>query len=109
MGREVSVAAIELAMSRGQTPATFRVEVVRSPAGEAAAVISLDVEPLLARREELERTVLASAAATRSVLSRIESPVREIGQLLFSALLGSGDVAGRYRASAALATERGEG
>ena len=29
--------------------------------------------------------------------------------MLFSALLGSGDVAGRYQASAALAAERGEG
>ena len=29
--------------------------------------------------------------------------------MLFTALLGSGDVAGRYRASAALASERGEG
>jgi len=103
------VAAIELAMARGQAPATFRVEVVRSPAGEAAGVISLDVEPLLARREELERTVLASAVASRAVLAQIERPIREIGQVLFSALLGSGDVAGRYRASAALAAERGEG
>lgn len=33
-----------------------------------------------------------------------EQPVREVGQLLFEALLGTGEVAGRYRASAALAT-----
>ena len=69
--------AIELAMTRGQAPGTFRVEVVCSPAGEASAVVSLDVEPLLARREELERTVLASAAATRAVLSHVATRARQ--------------------------------
>ena len=34
--------------------------------------------------------------------------VRETGQALFAALLGAGEVAGRYRASAALADERDE-
>lgn len=73
----------------------FRVEVVRSPAGEAATVVALDVEALLARREQLERAVLASAVASRAVLPQTERPIREIGQELFSALLGSDDVAGR--------------
>ena len=105
----VFVTVIELAMTPGQAVGTFRVEVVRSPAGEASAVIALDVEPLLAQREHLEQAVLASAVASRAILPQIERPVREIGQTLFSALLGSGDVAGRYRASAALAAERGQG
>jgi hypothetical protein len=34
---------------------------------------------------------------------------REAGELLFAALLGAGEVAGRYRAAAAVAAERGEG
>jgi hypothetical protein len=72
-------------------------------------VTDLDVEMLLARREQLEQTVLASAVASRAILSPSERPIREIGQLLFSALLGSAQVAGRYRASSALAAERGEG
>lgn len=100
---------IELAITPGQAAGTFRVEVVRSPAGEASVVVVLDVEPLLAQRERLEQAVLASAVVSRAILPQIERPVREIGQTLFSALLGSGDVAGRYRASAALAAERGEG
>ena len=100
---------IELAITPGQDVGTFRVEVVRSPAGEASAVVALDVEPLLAQREQLEQAVLASAVASRAILPQIERPVRQIGQTLFSALLGSGDVAGRYRASAALAAERGQG
>jgi CHAT domain-containing protein/2-oxoacid dehydrogenase-like protein with E3 subunit-binding domain/biotin-dependent enzyme len=103
------VAVIELAIVPGQAAGTFRVDVVSSPAGEASAVVFLDVEALLSRREQLELVVLASAAAGRAFLPRTERPLREIGQMLFSALLGSGDVAGRYRASAALAAERGEG
>lgn len=103
------VTIIEVAIAPGVAAGTFRVEVVQSSAGEASAVVDLDVEALLARREELEQAVLASAVASRAVLPQVERPLREIGQLLFSALLGSGDVAGRYRASAALATERGHG
>ena len=103
------VTIIELAIAPGQAAGTFRVEVVRSSAGEASAVVDLDVEALSARREQLEQAVLASAVASRAVLPGIERPLREIGQVLFSALLGSGDVAGRYRANAALAIERGQG
>jgi CHAT domain len=103
------VTEIELAIAPGQATGTFRVEVVRSPAGEAATVVALDIEALLARREQLEQAVLASAVASRAILPQTERPIREIGQELFSALLGSGDVAGRYRASAALAMERGQG
>ena len=83
------MAVIELAITRGQAERTFRVEVVRSPAGEASAVIDLDVEALLARQERLEQAVLASAVASRAILPQTERPVREIGQTLFSALLGS--------------------
>ncbi len=39
----------------------------------------------------------------------LSRPVREVGQVLFGALLGAGKVAGRYRAAAAVAAERGEG
>jgi len=102
------VTVIELAIAPGQT-GSFRVEVVRSPAGEARAEVALDVEALLARREQLEQAILASAVASRTILPQTERPLREVGQTLFTALLGSGDVAGRYRASAALASERGEG
>jgi len=87
----------------------FRVEVVRSPAGEASAVVALEVEALLARKEQLEQAILVSSVASRAILPQAERPLREVGQVLFSALLGTGDVAGCYQASAALAAERGEG
>jgi hypothetical protein len=90
----VLVAVIELAITPGQDAGTFRVEVLRSPAGEASVLVALDVEALLARREQLEQAVLASSVASRAILPQTERPVREIGQALFSALLGSGDVAG---------------
>jgi CHAT domain len=101
--------AIEVAIIPGQAAGTFRVEVIRSPAGEAFAEIALDIEALLAKREQLQQVVLASTVATRAILPQTERPLREMGQVLFSALLGSGDVAGRYRASAAVAAERGQG
>src|SRR5436305_6642136 len=87
----------------------FRAEVVASPAGEASAEVGLDVDWLLARRRLLQQAVLASAVPSRRVLPETEQPVREVGEVLFAGLLGTGEVAGRYRASAAVAAMRGEG
>jgi len=100
---------IELAIGPGEVKGTYRVEVTQSPAGEAFAAVQLDVEALLARREQLQNAVLASASGNRSMLTATERPVREAGLALFSALLGSGEVSGRYRASAALAASSGQG
>ncbi len=87
----------------------FRVEVVASPAGEASAAVELDADALLARRGLLQQAVLASAVPSRRVLPETEQPVRAVGEVLFAGLLGAGEVAGRYRAAAAVAAERGEG
>ena len=100
---------IELSIGPGRVPGTFRVEVVASPAGEASAEVELDADALLARRGLLQQAVLASAVLGRRVLSETEQPVREVGEVLFAGLLGTGEVAGRYRASAAVAALRGEG
>lgn len=100
---------IELVIVPGRAAGLFRVEVVRSPAGEASAEIELDVGALLARRAEIENAVLASGVASRGVVSLAEQPLREVGQALFTALLGSGDVTGRYRASEALAAGQEQG
>jgi hypothetical protein len=91
------VSVIEVAIAPG--PSGYRVEVVRSPAGEASAAVTFDTGALLARRTELQRAVLASAVPTRRVLDENEQCVREVGQTLFKALLGTGEVAGRYRAA----------
>ena len=103
------MSVIELAIAPGQAAGSFRVEVVRSAAGEASAEVVLDVDGLLARRQQIEHAVLASAVASRGVVTEAERPLREIGQALFTALLGSGDITGRYRASAAMAAGQEQG
>ena len=100
---------IEVAIGPGGAPGTFRVGVVASPAGEASVTVALDAESLLARRGLLQQAVLASAVPSRQVLPETEQPVREIGEVLFAGLLGTGEVAGRYRAAATVAAMRGEG
>jgi hypothetical protein len=99
------VSVIEVAIEPGAAAGRFRVQVVSSPVGEASAEAGLDVAALRGRRAELQQAVLASAVTTRGVLQE-EQRVREVGQELFAALLGTGEVAGRYRASAAVADER---
>ena len=107
--RAGAVTVIEVAVGPGGAPGAYKVEVVASPAGEASAVVELDAESLLARRGLLQQAVLASAVPSRRVLPETEQPVREVGEVLFAGLLGAGEVAGRYRAAAAVAAERGEG
>jgi hypothetical protein len=102
------VTVIEVAIGPGGTPGMFRVEVVASPAGEASAAVELDADALLARRGLLQEAVLASAGSSCRALPGTEQPVREVGQVLFAALLGAGEVGGRYRAAAAVAAERAE-
>lgn len=93
---EVTIGATEVA-------GKFRVEVVESPDGAvASAIVTLDVDGLLARRHELEEIVLASRVAPRSRASD-ESLVRHAGRTLFQALLGNADVGQRYRAALAVA------
>jgi CHAT domain len=108
-GQAVMVTVIEVAIGQGAAPTMFQVEVVASPAGEASAVVELDPGALLARRGLLQQAVLASAVSGRQVLPEAESPIREVGELLFAGLLGAGEVAGQYRAAAALAARRGQG
>jgi hypothetical protein len=103
-----NAAVIEVAIRHGRRLGTFEVEIVSSPAGEATAAVALDIDDLLARRERLQWAVLASAVARRRVLPETERPVVDIGKLLFKALLGTGEVAGRYHAAAAVAADRGQ-
>ena len=104
-----SLSVLEVAIGLSRAPGMFQVEVVASPAGEASATVELDADSLLARRGLLQQAVLASAVSTRSGVPATEQPLREAGQMLFDRLLGTGEVAGRYRATAAVAAERGEG
>jgi hypothetical protein len=99
---------VEVAIGPGGGPGRFRVQVVRSPAGEASTEVALDAAALLAARPQFEQTLLLSGITARQILTPAENAVRKTGQALFTALLGTGEVAGLYRASAALADARDE-
>ena len=99
---------IEVAIGQTSESGWFRVEVLHSAAGEAATVTPLDATGLLARHAELQEAVLASAVPVRRVLEETEERLREAGRALFTALLGSGQVAARYQASAAVAAAQGQ-
>lgn len=100
---------IEVAVSRGDKPGTYDVEVVRSAAGEASATVTFDAEGLLAQRNSWQRSLLASAVRTRRLVPEIvERPLREVGEELFAALFSSPALAGRYRACLAIAQDRDE-
>jgi CHAT domain len=100
------VTIIEVSIGPGEPAGSFRVRVLHSPAGEAQSVVQLDLDELRKRCAQLEHIVLVSASASRSAFAQAERQLREVGQILFSALLGTGEVAGRYRASAALAAKQ---
>lgn len=57
-------------------------------------------------RRELQNAVLTSSVSARRIRRGAERPAREAGDALFTALLGTGEVAGQYRASAAVAASR---
>jgi hypothetical protein len=101
------MAVIEVAIGPGGRPGEFKVEVIDSPAGRLAATASLDAGSLMARRGLLQLEVLASSTPARGV-PETEQLLRQAGQSLFAGLLGVEGIAGCYRASAALAAERGE-
>src|SRR5580698_1429574 len=102
------VRVFEVAIGRGHAAGLLRVEVVRSDAGEAVTEVGFDADGVMAGRDLLEETVLASGVAARQVLSPAEQRVRDTGEALFGALLGTEPVSGRYQASEALAAGRGE-
>jgi WD40 repeat protein len=102
------MSVIDVAIGYAVAPGRFRVQVMRSPAGEASTEVDLDVGTLLSGRGQFEQTLLVSGVAARQVLAPAERAVRETGRVLFAGLLGADEVAGRYRASTALAEEQDE-
>jgi WD40 repeat protein len=106
--RSAGVASVFEVAIGARADGKFRVEVVRSSAGEASASVALDVAGLAGQRVQVQQAVLASAIPTRRVLSAGEQVIQRVGKELFTALLGTGEVAGRYRASQAMAAERSQ-
>lgn len=102
------MSVFEVAIGYAREQGKFRVQVVDSPVGHAAADVELSVAALLAGRSSFENTLLLSSVVARRNPSDEEKIILAAGQALFTALLGSGEVGGRYRAAAAVADERGE-
>ena len=89
-------------------PDSYRVEVVQSPAGEGSATFQLEPLDVIQELDGLQQILLASSVSSRRLLGEGESRVRSVGQRLFDALFSHPAIAGIYRASSALAMERGE-
>ncbi|GAA1920332.1 hypothetical protein GCM10009775_11130 [Microbacterium aoyamense] len=100
-------ATIELEIGPGPTAGTYSVHVVDSLAGGTpSAVMTLDVEKVIATLPQLEAGILASSVSARRVMSARESIVRGIGESLFDTTF-AGRIGESYRASVAIAAERG--
>ncbi len=99
---------IELEITPGGQRGEYQVRVIRAASGgEPHGTLHLDVPRILGRRPTLENAVLASAAHARGgPVPEVERPLREAGQELFEGLF-SGPVRETYRASVAVARERG--
>jgi hypothetical protein len=106
-GVAVAETEIELEVGAAGVPGEYVVRVIHAVGGgEPQGSLCLDVDGLLARRGGLEDSVLASGAQARLGVSATEEPLRQVGQELFAALF-DGAVSSVYRASLAVARERG--
>jgi WD40 repeat protein len=101
-----SAALIEIAIGPGDSPGQFRVTAVDSAMRRASAVMRLDAGDSLNRGRRTAAQVLASMGSRGSPEG--ESSLRELGQALFTALLGDEQVRSVYRGSAANAARRQE-
>jgi len=99
---------LELDVSRTNVPGVYKVQVIESPAGEASATVPMDPSGVIDSLGDFQQTVLASSVSSRKFLSRSEERVRSVGQGLFDALFAQQPLAELYRASRAVAVERGE-
>ena len=100
---------LELEIEPGGAAGEFTVRVARSVAGgEPTERFSLDVDALLGTRAQLESVVLASSVSARRILPAAEVSVQSTGAALFEAVF-VGEVAATYRASRAVAADRGQG
>ncbi|BDZ54518.1 CHAT domain-containing protein [Agromyces marinus] len=102
-------AVLELEIGPGPEPGSYTVDVLRSVGGgQPRATMSLDLESLVDRRDDLEASVLASAVTARRVLTESEAAIRQVGRTLFESAF-TGEVRAAYRTSVAVAAERGSG
>jgi len=84
LGKGAVVASVlELDVSGAGAPGTYRVEVLQSPGGEAAATLQLRPVEMLDRLPGVQQAPLASSVPSRGPLSRGQTSVRTVGRRLF--------------------------
>ena len=99
----------DLEISDG-TGREYPVAVLRSPAGEARAIMRFPYDELALENRllTLQNALLRSGGKRRSVLSPEQQAVRDFGQALFDALF-AGEVRSRYDVSLERAQQAGKG
>ncbi|MFE6253778.1 CHAT domain-containing protein [Agromyces sp. NPDC057865] len=99
---------MELEIGPGPEPGSYVVRVLRSVGGgEPTETVRLDLDDLVDRRPHLEASVLSSSVTARRVMSDTEAAIQDVGRRLFDSAF-AGSVAGAYRTSMAVASERGK-
>ncbi|MDQ1286501.1 MAG: hypothetical protein QG622_66 [Actinomycetota bacterium] len=101
------VDVIEVSIAPAEVAESFDVHVLQSPTGQASVQVKLDVRGLTGRQRELQQALLASTVQTRRAVPTVERTIQDVGRVLFTALLGTGDVVASYRAARGLADARG--
>ena len=100
---------MELEIGPGPESGSYLVRVLRSVGGgEPSETITLDLDELVDMRPALEASVLLSSIAARRVVPDTEVAIQDVGRRLFESAF-TGSVAGAYRTSMAVASERGTG
>jgi hypothetical protein len=98
---------IEISIAPAGAADSFDVHVLQSPTGQASVQVGLDVMRLAEQRWQLQQALLASTVQTRQAVHMVERTVQNVGRVLFTALLGTGDVVASYRATRHLADAQG--
>jgi hypothetical protein len=100
---------MEIEIGPANEAGRFTVRVLRSVgAGEPTTSCALDVERLLAQRQSLEDSILASSISARRATPAHATSLEAIGTLLFDTVF-VGPVREAYRTSVAVAEDRGDG
>jgi WD40 repeat protein len=103
------MSVFEVEIGSAAAAGTFTVRVVASSpsVGEATETVPLCVDALLRRRSQFQQALLTSSIRSRRRVDENEGVILKVGQDLFTALLGTGEVAGLYRVAAARAGDEG--
>ncbi|MFI2203566.1 CHAT domain-containing protein [Streptomyces sp. NPDC020192] len=96
----------DFVLEMSEAPGGYSIE-VSSPCGEDRALAEIDALGLLERLPSLQAAVLGSAVRSRGVETELETPVRQVGSMLYDAVFQSA-IKALYLSSRQKAQERGQ-